>query len=67
MSQFKAMPIWRVDFLHGNYVGIQFANDVTDAVGVVSSVPTDASVNIIGGEGQAHITLAGSRGLPPAL
>ena len=58
MSQFEAMPIGRIDLLHRDHIGIQFADDVPDPVGIISPIPSDASVNIIGGEGQSHVTLA---------
>src|SRR5262249_40580970 len=55
MGELQTVSIGGIDFLNRDDIGIQFANDVTDARRIVSPVAADASMDIIGGERQAHI------------
>src|SRR4030095_10685073 len=67
MREFQTVSIRGIDFLDGDHVGIQFANDVTDARRIVSPIATDTSVDIIRGERQAHISpLTHGSGFPAA-
>jgi hypothetical protein len=54
MGKFKAVPVRGVDFLYGNDICIEFADDIANAVRVIPSIPADTSMNVVGGEGEAH-------------
>src|SRR6476469_491677 len=56
MSEFQAVPIRSIDFLHRDHVPVQFTNDIADAGWIVPTVAPDASMDIIGSERQLHVS-----------
>jgi hypothetical protein len=47
------MP-WKINFLQSNDVSVEFLRDTQDAAGLISPVPADGAMDIIGGHPQAH-------------
>ena len=47
------MP-WKINFLQRNDVRVEFLRDTQDAAGLISPVPSDSAMDIVGGYPQTH-------------